>query len=233
MHGGRGVATRWASFADKGKIMDSIRQLFAPGGKKFYTLFRQTADNLGEMTQVFYKFVMETDDAILRELLQQLEDLEHANDQTTHKLIIELGRNFITPFDREDIHALATTLDDVADYMYAIAKQRITYRIAEVPAETKKVVECLKNVVKLLQEILNDLNDKKNLIKLSVLSDEAQRLLNECDQVIDMGVSSLMLRNGDIKETIKFTDHFKYVQLLADKCGDSANVIDSIIIKYS
>ena len=84
-----------------------------------------------------------------------------------------------------------------------------------------------------MQEILNDLSDKKNLLKLSVLSSEAQRLLNECDQVLDMGVSNLFLRDGDVKEKIKFTDHFKYVQLLADKCGESANVVDSIIIKYS
>ena len=184
------------------------------------------------MEQVFHQFIYERNSAINKEQLKKVEELEHANDVTTHKLIIELGRNFITPFDREDIHALATALDDIADYIYAITKQRINYGIVDIPRETQQLTEKLKIIIKLLAEILNTL-DNRNLVKISVLGKEITLLLVAADQILDNAMTDLFAHEKDPIETIKLTDHFNFFQTLMDKCGDAVHVIDAIVIKYS
>ncbi len=212
--------------------MGSIKDLFRPSSKKFYILFDDVAENLLHMEQAFYPFLYENDLNLAKAALKTIEDLEHANDITTHKLIIELGKNFITPFDREDIHYLASTLDDIADYMYALVKQRIIYQIATVPRATQQVAERFRKVIKLLHEILDSLTTK-DLLLLAVMSKEIKDLLHTSDKIIDNATADLLNGKPNPIETIKLVDHFKTVQLLLDKCGDAVHVIDAIIVKYS
>lgn len=212
--------------------MFSVQKILRPRHSRFFGLFAQVASNLSAMEQVFHLSVYERNLAVNKAYLRQVEELEHANDLTTHRLIIELGRNFITPFDRQDIHALATALDDIADYMYGIVKQRMSYGMAESPRETQQVAERLKTVIKLLVEILNDLNSK-NLLKLSVIGKEIRLQLQHCDHLLDDAMNTLFMKRKDPIETLKLSDHFRFVQCLLDKCGEAVNVVDSIVIKYS
>ena len=93
-----------------------------PKNKVFYDLFEGVASNVAKMGTTLKAVVAEPDFDKRASLISQLEDLEHANDELTHSVFTELGRNFITPFDREDIHYLASSLDDIADYIYAGVK---------------------------------------------------------------------------------------------------------------
>jgi uncharacterized protein Yka (UPF0111/DUF47 family) len=102
---------------------NNIGKLFMPKNKVFYELFEDVADRVSEMGYKLKEMVNEPNADKRANLLSVLEDLEHKNDDTTHQIFTELGRNFITPFDREDIHSLATALDDIADYTYATAKK--------------------------------------------------------------------------------------------------------------
>ena len=90
-----------------------------PKNTVFYELFEKVANNVKIMGTTLKEEVAEPDFDKRAALITKLEDLEHANDELTHNIFTELGRNFITPFDREDIHYLATSLDDIADYIYA------------------------------------------------------------------------------------------------------------------
>src|SRR5476649_2535918 len=103
--------------------MNTIGRFFMPKNKVFYDLFEQVVDTVGEMGIMLKKVVAEPDYDKRAPLIRQIEDLEHKNDDHTHKIFTELGRNFITPFDREDIHYLATSLDDIADYIFASSKK--------------------------------------------------------------------------------------------------------------
>ena len=94
-----------------------------PKNKVFYDLFEGVANNVAKMGTVLSQVVAEPDFDKRASLISQLEDLEHANDELTHSVFTELGRNFITPFDREDIHYLASSLDGIADYIYAAGKK--------------------------------------------------------------------------------------------------------------
>ncbi|MDP1971534.1 MAG: DUF47 family protein, partial [Sediminibacterium sp.] len=100
-----------------------------PKNKLFYELFEDVAEKAHEMGIKLKEMVSEADQDKRRAILALIEDLEHKNDDNTHKIFTELGRNFITPFDREDIHYLATALDDIADYIFASAKKINFYSV--------------------------------------------------------------------------------------------------------
>ena len=100
---------------------NSIMKIFMPKDRIFYSLFEQVAETVAKMGQVMKQVVTEPDYDKRAALISQIEDLEHVNDDLTHKIFTELGRNFITPFDREDIHYLASALDDICDYIFASA----------------------------------------------------------------------------------------------------------------
>src|SRR5437870_2652040 len=109
--------------------LTSFVKLFMPTDRVFYGLFEEVSNVLTDMALIFTNAINESDYAKRAALLKTLEELEHKNDEITHKVFIELGRNFITPFDREDIHALATSLDDIADFIWAAAKRITNYSI--------------------------------------------------------------------------------------------------------
>ena len=112
--------------------LNNILQKFLPKDKVFYSIFEQMTSNLDEMGETLVQS-LQTEDFVKRaELFQQIENFEHKNDSLTHKVFIELGQNFITPFDREDIHQLAMALDDVADYIYAATKKITLYNLIEI-----------------------------------------------------------------------------------------------------
>ena len=107
----------------------SFMKLFSPKDKVFYGLFEEVAKNGASMATKLSAIVAETDYNKRASMMQPIEDLEHANDELTHRIFTELGRNFITPFDREDIHHLASALDDIADYIFASAKKINFYKV--------------------------------------------------------------------------------------------------------
>jgi uncharacterized protein Yka (UPF0111/DUF47 family) len=109
--------------------LNSIMKLFVPKNKVFYDLFEKVATNSAIMGNKLRSLVSEPDFDKRTAIINQIEDLEHANDELTHNIFTELGRNFITPFDREDIHYLATSLDDIADTIYAAAKKINFYKV--------------------------------------------------------------------------------------------------------
>jgi len=100
-----------------------LLKFFLPKDKVFYSLFEQASQNLEAIAGKLVTCVNESDYNKRASIIKEMQDLEHQNDELTHNIFMELGRNFITPFDREDIHSLATSLDDVADYIYATAKK--------------------------------------------------------------------------------------------------------------
>ncbi|WP_431212207.1 DUF47 domain-containing protein [Puia sp. P3] len=117
---------------------NSILQLFTPKDRVFYSLFEEVADSVGKMGKLMKEFAAESDADKRTSILSRMEDQEHINDDLTHRIFTELGRNFITPFDREDIHYLASALDDICDYIYATGKRSISIRSTPtIPASRK------------------------------------------------------------------------------------------------
>jgi predicted phosphate transport protein (TIGR00153 family) len=121
--------------------LNSIFQYFVPKDKKFFPLFEQSSSNLIEMALVLQQIVQQDDVAQREDLFNQLEKLEHKGDEITHQIHLELSKNFITPFDREDIHQLASAIDDVADYIHGSANRINLYNVDEITEPIKKLAE--------------------------------------------------------------------------------------------
>jgi hypothetical protein len=166
-------------------------------------------------------------------IISQMEDVEHANDELTHSLFTELGRNFITPFDREDIHYLASALDDVADFIYSSAKKINFYRVNPNDIGLQKLAEI---IVQSTNEVRKAVGELRNMKNMRVITDSLVRinsLENEADDIFDMSIERLFATEPDAKEVIKKREIYQVMETATDKCEDAANVIESIIIKYA
>ncbi|MDE3234981.1 MAG: DUF47 domain-containing protein [Bacteroidota bacterium] len=213
--------------------INTIGRIFMPKNKVFYELFEQVAETVGEMGQMLKKVVAEPEHDKRLPLIKQIEDLEHKNDDHTHKIFTELGRNFITPFDREDIHYLATSLDDIADYIFASAKKINFYKVNPNDSGIQKMADLIEQGCSEIKIAVHGLRDMKNLRKMTEALVKVNSIENQADDVFDMSIEKLFQQENDFKEVIKKREIYQVLEIATDKCEDAANVIESIIIKYA
>lgn len=211
----------------------SFVKIFMPKDRVFYGLFEEVANNLKEMSALFRAALQENDASKRGAMLKGLEEWEHKNDVVTHRLFVELGRNFITPFDREDIHYLATALDDVADYMWGSAKRMMNYNMDEVDEITQEFGQIIGKAVEYLYTGIHELRNMRDLRAITEVCVNVNSLENEGDDLLDKGMMALFTSSIEPIEVIKKKDLYQMLELVTDKCEDAANVIESIIIKYA
>lgn len=204
-----------------------------PKNKVFYELFENVAGNVAKMGSMLRDVVAESDFDKRATLITQVEDLEHANDELTHSIFTELGRNFITPFDREDIHYLASSLDDIADYIYAAAKKINFYRVNPNDMGMQKMSELIEQSAKQVQIAVTALRDMKNMRGITEALVKINSVENQADDIFDMSIEKLFANEPDAKEVIKKREIYQVMEIVTDKCEDASNVIESIIIKYA
>jgi uncharacterized protein len=213
--------------------LNSFLKIFMPKNRIFFELFEQVADNCAKMGSVLKDMVAEPDFDKRAALISQIEDLEHANDELTHSIFTELGRNFITPFDREDIHYLASSLDDIADYIYASAKKINFYRVNPNDMGIQKMAELIEQGSIQIRNAVLELRDMKNMRKITEALVKINSIENQADDVFDMSIERLFATEPDAKEVIKKREIYQVMEIVTDKCEDASNVIESIIIKYA
>jgi hypothetical protein len=213
--------------------MNIFAKLLAPKNKIFYELFEQVADNVAKMSKHLCQVINEPDFDKRGNLISIMEDLEHANDELTHRIFTELGRNFITPFDREDIHFLASALDDIADYIYASAKKINFYRVNPNDTGLQKLAEIVDQSAHEVRKAVYELRDMKNLRQITESLVKINSMENQADDVFDMSIERLFATEPDAKEVIKKREIYQVMETATDKCEDAANVIESIIVKYA
>lgn len=212
---------------------NSFVKLFTPQDRVFYSLFEEVADNICEMSKVFRNALFEKDDTTKDKMLITLEALENKNDQATHRLFVELGQNFITPFDREDIHYLATSLDDVADFIWASAKSIVNYDINEVNDTMMAFSDVILGSTGSLRVAIKGLRNMKDLKSITDACAKVNIFEHEAELILDNALKDLFLNETNAIELIKRKDLYQDMKLVTDKCEDAAGVIESIIIKYS
>jgi len=213
--------------------LQSFLKIFMPKNKVFYELFEKVAENVAKMGSMLRDVVAEPDFDKRAQLITQIEDLEHANDELTHSLFTELGRNFITPFDREDIHYLATSLDDIADYIYASAKKINFYKVNPNDIGLQKFSELIEQGAQQVKLAVTELRDMKNMRNITEALVKINSIENQADDVFDFSIERLFETEPDAKEVIKKREIYQVMEIVTDKCEDASNVIESIIIKYA
>jgi predicted phosphate transport protein (TIGR00153 family) len=213
--------------------LNGFLKFFLPKDRIFYQLFEEVADTVYEMALKLKEVVAETDFDKRASLILQIEDMEHKNDDYTHRIFTELGRNFITPFDREDIHYLATALDDIADYIYASAKKINFYRVNPNDDGIIKFASIIEEGVAHVRTATKELRNMKNMRSITDALVKVNSLENQADDVFDLCIDRLFNTEPDAKEVIKKREIYQVMELVTDKCEDAGNVIESIMIKYA
>jgi uncharacterized protein Yka (UPF0111/DUF47 family) len=204
-----------------------------PKDKVFYSLFEQVAETMAQMGHLMKDVVTEPDFDRRAAIIAKIEDLEHVNDDLTHKVFTELGRNFITPFDREDIHYLATSLDDICDYIFASAKKINFYKVNPNDQGIQKMADLIDQACIQVRNAVNELRDMKDMRKITEALVKVNSIENQADDIFDMSIDRLFETEPDAKEVIKKREIYQVMEIVTDKCEDAANVIESIIIKYA
>lgn len=213
--------------------LGSILKFFQPRDRVFYGLFEKVVETNKLMAIHLNEFVNAADFAARELVLKKLENLEHQNDENTHQIFTELGRNFITPFDREDIHYLASALDDIADYIYASAKKINLYKVDPHDKGIQKMCELIEQGTEAIRTSVLELRTMKNVGLITAALVKVNSLENQADEVYDNSVEHLFATENDAKEVIKTREILHALETATDKCEDAANVIESIIIKYA
>jgi uncharacterized protein len=211
----------------------SFMKMFSPKDKVFYGLFEEVSNNGHIMAQKLTALVAETDYNKRASMIQPIEDLEHASDELTHRIFTELGRNFITPFDREDIHYLANSLDDIADYIWASAKKIKLYHVNPTDEGIHKLTVLIEQSTAEVRNAVLELRDMKNIRQITDALVRINSIENQADDISDLFIERLFSMEPDAKEIIKKREIYQVLEDVTDKCEDAANVIESIIVKYA
>ncbi|MDO6434042.1 DUF47 family protein [Flavitalea sp. BT771] len=212
---------------------NSIVQLFTPKDRVFYSLFEEVAEGVGRMGKLIKEVVAEPDFDKRAAIISQVEDQEHVNDDLTHRVFTELGRNFITPFDREDIHYLASSLDDICDYIYATTKKINFYKVNPNDTGIQKMADLIEQGTAQIRIAVRELRNMRDMRKITDALVKVNSIENQADDIFDLSIERLFETEPDAKEVIKKREIYQVMEIVTDKCEDAANVIESIIIKYA
>jgi len=213
--------------------LNSILSIFLPKDRVFFQLFENVAEELVKMGEKLKEVVNEPDFDKRAQYIQEIEDMEHVNDDYTHNIFTELGKNFITPFDREDIHYLASALDDIADYIYASAKKINFYRVNPNDIGIRKMADLIAVACVHVHKAVTELRNMKNMRQITDALVAINSIENQADDIFDMSIERLFATEPDAKEVIKKREIYQVMEIVTDKCEDAANVIESIIVKYA
>ena len=214
--------------------MAGILSYFLPKDRVFYSLFEEASDNLVLIADKLTLLVREPDYNKRASLIVEMEEIEHKNDNITHKIFVELGRNFITPFDREDIHSLASALDDIADYIYSAGKKINFYKVDPTTDEgILKTAESISDAVNAVKSAVMELRNLKNTQKIIDCVIKINSVENNADEIFDASIERLFDSNVDAKELIKRREIYQVLETTTDKCEDAGNVLESIVVKYA
>ena len=207
--------------------------MFAPKSGKFFELFSQSTLNLVNMSAKFKTLLDQKDESARETIVREIHDLEHIGDDVTHRIFKELGENFITPFDREDIHYLATSLDDVADFINGTASRISLYQLKEIDQVMHSLASVLHRQTMEVDQAVQNLKNMKNAQRVREAIVRINDLENEADSIFDLAIARLFSEEIDAIEMIKKKEILSVLETATDKCEDAGNVIESIIIKYA
>jgi len=197
-----------------------------PHEVKFFELFAELSGYLTEGAKLLRATLEDPKDLDLR--VEQIQAVEHKGDRTTHAIITKLNQSFITPFDREDIHKLASSLDDVLDFTNAAATRLLMYKINEPPPDTAQLAGLIVLQSEELTKAVLLLEQNGSVMKHC---EEVNRLEDEADHLSRRAIARLFENEKDPIRLIKFKELYEVLEVATDKAEDAANVMEAIVLK--
>lgn len=213
--------------------MANFLSFFLPQDRKFFPLFERASGNLLQISKVLVEMVNTADNDKRRGLIKEIERLEHVGDGVTHEIFNELSANFITPFDREDIHALVSSLDDIVDFIHGSAKRIELYKVGRCTPAMVKLSELILQGSEQLHIAVIELRNLKNTTRIREACVKINSIENHADDIFDMSIAQLFEEEKDAVNVIKLKEILSALETATDKCEDAANVLESVIVKHA
>ncbi len=212
--------------------LDRILHVLLPKHDQFYDFFEKDVENLLSAATLFSELMVNTmspEERVFK--IRRIEELEHRGDELTHQIFSEVGSNFITPIDREDVHALASALDEVLDYLKGAATRIVLYRVTQIPAEATRLASLILDQVRELHKAIGLLRDLRNVEAIRECLVRINSVENEADDLFEMAIAQLFETCKDPILLIKTKELYVSLETATDQCEDAANVIETIIVK--
>ena len=211
---------------------NSIFQFLIHKDKKFFPLFEEASRNLILIATELHEAV----NAPLNErenIFQKMTDLESKIEDITRQTNLELSRNFITPFDREDIYLLITAIDTVAGNLNGAASRMKLYQVDKITKSIRKLTEINLEACQNIDIAVKELRNFKKVKNITDACARINKLANKSDNVYDKAVSELFENETDAKNIIKYKEVLSVLESATDKCKNAASVLESIAVKHS
>ncbi len=199
-----------------------------PRQDRFYELFRKQAVLIVEGARQLKDMLAHYTDAEAK--AKALKDTEHKCDAVTHEIMTELNTSFVTPFDREDIHSLATSMDDILDEIEGVSSRMVMLKIARPTQEEIRMADIL---VQAAIEIERAIANLAQLKELATFCQRIKELEHEADEISRAMITRLFDKEENVKELIKWKELYGRLESTADCCEDVANIIEGIVLKHA
>ena len=203
---------------------DMLRLL--PKEYQFFDLFDAQATKVLEAARALMELTRNYE--LVEEKARHIKVLETQADHITHDIIDKLNRTFITPFDREDIHALASALDDVLDNIEGVSSRFALFQIRSVTPETIQLTSIIEQACGAIQGAVGQMRDMKRINEYCI---QINHLENEADHISRNVTAKLFLEAADFRELIKWKEIYGRLEATTDDCEDVANILEGIVVK--
>jgi uncharacterized protein len=208
-----------------------------PREGNFFEMFNQHADRIVEAARAFSSLVANYNDVHLREQYNRdVDNAERAADRVTHDVNKMLHQTFITPIDREQIHNLINTMDDVADLIQDSAETMALYDVKFMTDDIKRLtdisVKCCERLAAAVK-LLGSISEKSSAEAALKTCEEIDKLESDADRVMRSAMSKLFREEPDVREVIKLKAIYELLETITDKCEDVANLIEGVILENS
>jgi len=198
-----------------------------PKDEKFFELFRDMGGIIITGAESLKTMLDDYSDPVAGQ--RAVKDIEHKGDSKTHEIIRKLNSTFITPFDREDIYALATGLDDILDLIDASAQRFVMYRVEQPTEAARELAFIIVRCCHVIERALNHLGKQHADIHDCLV--ELNSLENEADRVCREAISRLFDDERDPIQLIKWKEIYEILERTTDKCEDAGNILESVVVK--
>ena len=200
-----------------------------PREEKFADLFQDCARILVQEAKVLNELMNNWSSVEAK--VREIEELEHEADTIVHRAMSQLHSTFVTPFDREDIAALAHTMDDVVDFIQAAADSMLLYRVDHPTPRAKELAAIILEAAVVVQKAMPYLHHKAHLKEVLGCCVELNRLENAADTVYRAALGELFGNTTNVVDVIKWREIYEHLESATDRCEDVANVLEGIVVK--
>ena len=165
--------------------------------------------------------------------IKQIEEIEHECDQNVHNILKQLNKSFITPIDREDIHAIAKEMDNITDAIESTAHRFRMFNVNSIKEDAKKVASLIVQCTKELTGVMEEMKNMKTSTELEKKIIEVNRIENVGDEIYRDAIAQLFVAEKDAIEVVKWKEIYEYLENTLDACEDVANLVEGVVMKHA